>query len=625
MNVLRRYIVIGVLCICFSVNLCGQSAQRDKLWQEVVNAAEQGDEALTISNCRKLILKTELFDSLAVMAREMLAELSLAKENMNDIYENLVFFRHFNEMHPSNYDSHLMTTRLDSAYWHLVAEDMKKSISDGLYFSDYYDLYDRPLMVLNISIDDNDVTIDASDCGLVVEKGLINKYRSKSTVMQQENDSNVYVAYWGLTPRMRNPDTEMANSVTSSARKFQAEMKAEMVKKNYSAGDHLAETAVTTAVVGAIGLLANSLAIGKKTTCSSELFWKPIGNGVFDAKYVFNKIIERTDRAEPKVKTEERKFKLYKIYPHYNMIFYSPKLKRIESCMGPINLKSTNADDLEYFRKFNPIMYDKWLREKLGVDRFKSLQQLKKVGTMSNAIYKNFAYNNIFASLKHDSLAVYAPSLDEMTIKYFSDGSLAIGKWSMWRNEFNSFVAFRNRNNVITYRQLPKDLQNSYLKESIYFPNGDHILGEFWGTSSTGTAVISYKNGYVYKGHVKKGLEDGVGIGTWPDGTVFKGTFAEGKRIDGVMKYECADFNFIRVWKDGVADSGNISYSNGNNYVGEVDNDFIPNGEGTMTYANGKIQTGKWNKGHYVQEKPVVEPKKIKTKSKLNLKGRRRK
>ena len=50
MNVLRRYIVIGVLCICFSVNLCGQSAQRDKLWQEVVNAAEQGDEALTISN-----------------------------------------------------------------------------------------------------------------------------------------------------------------------------------------------------------------------------------------------------------------------------------------------------------------------------------------------------------------------------------------------------------------------------------------------------------------------------------------------------------------------------------------------------------------------------------------------
>ena len=44
-----------------------------------------------------------------------------------------------------------------------------------------------------------------------------------------------------------------------------------------------------------------------------------------------------------------------------------------------------------------------------------------------------------------------------------------------------------------------------------------------------------------------------------------------------------------------------------------------------MTYANGKIQTGKWNKGHYVQEKPVVEPKKIKTKSKLNLKGRRRK
>ena len=60
----------------------------------------------------------------------------------------------------------------------------------------------------------------------------------------------------------------------------------------------------------------------------------------------------------------------------------------------------------------------------------------------------------------------------------------------------------------------------------------------------------------------------------------------------------------LRTCKGQVPDWTNcvVTYPNGDKYAGEV-RDGKPNGQGSATLANGKIQSGTWEHGKFIEKK----------------------
>jgi uncharacterized protein (TIGR02145 family) len=96
----------------------------------------------------------------------------------------------------------------------------------------------------------------------------------------------------------------------------------------------------------------------------------------------------------------------------------------------------------------------------------------------------------------------------------------------------------------------------------------------------------------------------------WEDGTIFKGAIKEGMPSgNGLLKVgeAWAEFygavsgaTYEGVFDDGYMTDGKINYPNKNIYVGKCDEN-VPNGQGRLTLANGKVLNGKFSKGEYVK------------------------
>ncbi len=108
------------------------------------------------------------------------------------------------------------------------------------------------------------------------------------------------------------------------------------------------------------------------------------------------------------------------------------------------------------------------------------------------------------------------------------------------------------------------------------FPNGDIYDGEFANGKRNGTGTFKFHDGTKYTGQFEDDFYNGHGTMTFPNGNVYDGQFRHGK-YDGQAVF---------------------TFSDGAKYEGEFKND-VYNGHGVMTFANGDVYDGQFQNGKY--------------------------
>ncbi len=93
-------------------------------------------------------------------------------------------------------------------------------------------------------------------------------------------------------------------------------------------------------------------------------------------------------------------------------------------------------------------------------------------------------------------------------------------------------------------------------KETITFPDGSVLQGDFTNNGQDGFGVLTWSDGGNYVGDFKAGLMNGNGVLTWPDGAVYQGQF-ENHRMHGKGRINWPDgSSYDGKWYDGMAAGG---------------------------------------------------------------------
>ena len=138
-------------------------------------------------------------------------------------------------------------------------------------------------------------------------------------------------------------------------------------------------------------------------------------------------------------------------------------------------------------------------------------------------------------------------------------------------------------------------------------PNGlgimiDNIGGKYIGEWKDGLfhgqgKFTSLNGSMYYVGGYKKGKRDGQGVLTFLDGLKYEGEFKDGKWNGQGTLSSLNGRKYVGEYKDGTPNGqGTFTYTNGNKYVGEWEYGW-KNGQGTFTYPDGRKYIGEFKDG----------------------------
>lgn len=164
----------------------------------------------------------------------------------------------------------------------------------------------------------------------------------------------------------------------------------------------------------------------------------------------------------------------------------------------------------------------------------------------------------------------------------------------------------------------------------IEYSNGNIFEGELengaWINGKLTTASYKYEGGFIYDKEKNVNNRHGKGQLVYSDGEVINGIFANGKlhgytkvvkpngdtiegtyrdgKPDGEVTIATKRYTYNGKFVNGALVYAAIQYSNGESYVGEIQNPegfgkpWSISGQGTFTYANGQTYTGSWKDGN---------------------------
>ena len=142
---------------------------------------------------------------------------------------------------------------------------------------------------------------------------------------------------------------------------------------------------------------------------------------------------------------------------------------------------------------------------------------------------------------------------------------------------------------------------------TITSPDGREYVGEFKNGLPHGKGTTNFPDGRKYIGQFKRGQKHGQGTFTWSDGTEYIGEWKEGEQ-NGQGTDIFTEGRYIGEFKDGKYNGqGTLTLLEGTKYVGEFKNGF-PDGQGTETSQNirsdgtiidGYTYEGNWKEGKF--------------------------
>ena len=119
---------------------------------------------------------------------------------------------------------------------------------------------------------------------------------------------------------------------------------------------------------------------------------------------------------------------------------------------------------------------------------------------------------------------------------------------------------------------------------------GGTYTGEVSDGVPHGQGTVTFPDGSMYFGEYRKGKHHGQGTLTSSDGSKYVGEWKDDKEWEGI--WYLASGEIEATYSEGQrCESCSITYSNGDQYVGDISNG-IPHGEGTYIYVNGDKYVG---------------------------------
>jgi hypothetical protein len=142
------------------------------------------------------------------------------------------------------------------------------------------------------------------------------------------------------------------------------------------------------------------------------------------------------------------------------------------------------------------------------------------------------------------------------------------------------------------------------------YTNGDRYVGEYRGSRRHGQGTLTYANGDRYVGAFEDDQPHGDGKWYAQSGSVKEGHWSRGRYMgrDGRVAAHalvaggqgCISGN---CW-DG---RGRYVYEDGSEYVGSFASGH-PHGPGSITYADGRVDSGRWEKGERIGRRVIATP-----------------
>lgn len=595
------------------------------LWKAIEVAAESNNSLETCRLCKELIVAARPDDSLAFMSRHLLGEYYLQENDMYGIYEQYIYFSQYLDTHPGNQIADDLKSRLQATYDILVKEEADRPLSEGIYFSDIFSPKNLPLVAIEIK-QTSDGKWQATllpGCALSNAASIYSYNRKPKSslaytedILIRQGDTVSYIVAWG-SDKLREPYTNLAHSTLDAGINFKAGMYGKMSNYNMSVGEQLEATVATEAVGILFTAIANALATAKKTAESVVIQWIPEKNGCLKAD--FNYIVEtkKSGQYTEKLSQEHFKFRLYKMYPHYELLFFNNDNNTF--------LSYTNDEEKNRLKHFHPA----YLK---GNANF-NIQGAKRV---NGDMYKNFAWNHVFKQLHEDEMKKYALPLENMDCYFANDVSqFILAGYNKKTKQYDKFVALLEYSGTISFVQMNNGVLEG--KGSYFFPDKTYLFSDFANNVMNGHCIIKNEKGKVFfDGLTKEGKKEGMGkfiyrdgvcyYGMWhnnkregegtlqyPDGETFVGSFMNNSAYEGKGMIEFTSGDRIKGMMTNNSYNGEceIFYKNGDYYKGNVVHDK-PDGFGKMVYANGTVYKGEWKEGEKVKKMTTSSKRKKK-------------
>ena len=183
-----------------------------------------------------------------------------------------------------------------------------------------------------------------------------------------------------------------------------------------------------------------------------------------------------------------------------------------------------------------------------------------------------------------------------------------------WHNCFGNYTYDNGNKYVGEWKDNQKTGRGTYTWKS-----GDIYIGEFKDDKNNGQGVLTFVSGDKYSGEFKDSYFNGQGTYTYKSGRVDKGTWKDGK-LNGqaTVIYINGDM-FVGEFTDDKRTKGTLTFGQrsdwaGDKYVGEF-REGKRHGQGTYTFADGKVVEGTWKDGELesLGTVPVTPTKKPET------------
>ena len=474
------------------------SKKQRQLWEQINEAAKEGDEMSTISLCRSLICKSQLNDSLALRCRYFLANYYLQQDDydraINGLWEQYVFFKKYSEAYPFDKMAEEKKKSLKKRYEELIEIDKSKSYWEGIYFSDLQKNF-LPFLTLDIRIgSDNRPTFQILPCCEIANiSKAYNKLSGKSknrfgekTYLTQDTTKQTFLAFWG-DEQYRNAQTEIAKSFVDEAANLKIKT-AQIIASTPQASLSDQLLANLTAGFVSLGLeaIANSLSQIKIQAQGMTLIFDDSSTEELNVHLIYDAEVYKTGEYEIKKVHFEHDFKMYKVRPHYNIYFANRKNYSVLCSYGIINDKNSNEfmNSNLLDKQYHPISIE---NADIKENKTKSIHKMLKIHPLTaNRFpsteyranyfsYLNFYKNYIFNQIDSIDFLKPLPKIVDMSINIADNNTITIYYNDKGEKEpYVRFSATKDANGDIGYFRLNEfgEKDGTFI---IYKPNGEII------------------------------------------------------------------------------------------------------------------------------------------------------
>lgn len=554
------------------------------MWNDITEARFNSQIDRQTELCEKLITMLSPYDSLAVISRQILADIHMSHGDMHRIYESYAFFHRYNKDNPGSNEYETLEYILKREYDRLLEEDKALFLPQGIYFSDFHDAKYQPLLLLQINkVGGRYFATIIDGCQLMTDKKnkKFGGLRLEEEIIQSMTSDSLQVYWSGV--REREPMTELSHRMIDENRKAKAEAHGHISANSPTLKDALLATLIVESVGGLLDMIADAMARGKVVSRSNELQFVVTSEGTLAAEIVIKVRTMMTDSPDPVEKTMAVKFNLHKIYPHDEIFFLDKTYNRIITADNA-GIELT-GDEFKKFVSFHPSQFNPLIMASYKVTSPCSIRRVTKLMEPNGVMYKHYALKNYFSTIDEDPMMRYLPDFTDMQESYNDEGRIAIGKWSRRHKGYDEFKAlYYSKSGEVCYSQVIAENPAAPVARSWYFSDGSFSHGQFIGDEMSG-----------------------MGYYVSAEGEVMEGRFYDGYFYSGVCSRHFDDRVFRIMKNDGKWSLfPQIEYKNGDSYVGQYRH-YLPNGKGIMVKASGEIIEGEWKDGVKVTPTSTVK------------------